>query len=434
MVLAAVSYERIDALNAGVCVALTNITDYNISFDEAKNGTFDPFICYLLNNTNATLTEYWWICNCDEDDCDLCWLLLLLLCCCLVPLAVAAKRKKDEEEEDELPVNNFTRNGTLSGPKQTPMMENPMFDDPGDYIDPVANASNPEYLPPPAPSRPSQAAPLRKPAKPPRLQAAAMAPPAQKARSMAGQPSSGHKASKRSEAFLASAAQKAPTVAKAMPPRPRKASLDVSTSKDKRPRKPKKVKPAKRPVAVPSQPVLNFTVPDDSGNMYSPATGTYAAAPAAAPMRLNVETVEGDVLTVDVQPSDTVAEIKNRLHQAGAKDFNIPEPELQKLEFKGGVLDNDASTLEDCGVQTGDTIKMLPSQIFVETLEGDIVPVFASPADTIADVKDRVNEIQGIPPALQNLTFQGVPLDIVSTGAYPLGFSRRTWRAEGVES
>ena len=67
-------------------------------------------------------------------------------------------------------------------------------------------------------------------------------------------------------------------------------------------------------------------------------------------------------------------DIKARLYDAGS-DFNIPTPEFQKLEFNNNVLDNDALTLDDCGVKHGDTIKMLPSQIFVRQLGPAISPI-----------------------------------------------------------
>ncbi|KAG7341932.1 ubiquitin [Nitzschia inconspicua] len=128
------------------------------------------------------------------------------------------------------------------------------------------------------------------------------------------------------------------------------------------------------------------------------------------PMQIYVREPNGKKHTFDVEPTDTIDEIKDNVLQK----TGIPKKD-QRLVFKGTPLTSPSKTLRECGIKHKDTLDMQPMEIKVKTPSGDVVTLQVSPDDPISDIKDRVKKELGIPVDEQRPNFKGKPLPDRST-------------------
>jgi ubiquitin C len=138
----------------------------------------------------------------------------------------------------------------------------------------------------------------------------------------------------------------------------------------------------------------------------------------AAGMQIYVMTLTGKTHTLDVEPSDTIEKVKLQMQDKEG----IP-PEDQRLVWRTGssgtctVLEDD-KTLMDYGIHRECTLHLmlrLPrKQIYVmNTLTGKTITldVESAGSDTIEQVKQRIQDVEGIPPDQQRLIFAGKQLE-----------------------
>ena len=125
-------------------------------------------------------------------------------------------------------------------------------------------------------------------------------------------------------------------------------------------------------------------------------------------MHIFVKILTGKIITLEVDPSDTIEMVKDKIHDS----VGTPHDD-QKLLITGREL-HDRHTLAHYNIQSGFTLHLVLNnrskkwyiQIDIQ-LTGKIITLGVNHSDTVGTVKRMIHDIEHIPPDQQMLIFDG---------------------------
>lgn len=163
---------------------------------------------------------------------------------------------------------------------------------------------------------------------------------------------------------------------------------------------------------------------------------TMAPAAPASEFRIRIKRMSGQIFTTYVFPGDTLAQIKQRIQDREG----IP-PGQQRLIFGGKQMEDD-QPVELFGLQEQSLVHLIQSSVgfvaapvavvdppaepdqpdlpaqdyalgflaHVKNLNGKTITILINPGDTIAHIKEHIQDAAQVPPGLQRLVYKNTDI------------------------
>ncbi|XP_062516052.1 uncharacterized protein LOC134191452 [Corticium candelabrum] len=130
-----------------------------------------------------------------------------------------------------------------------------------------------------------------------------------------------------------------------------------------------------------------------------------------------IKTLTGKTIALEVEKNDTIECLKSEVQEKEG----IPRDQ-QKFMYAGRELE-DGQTFRDCNIRNESTLHLMVRlsddiDIFIKTLTGKTITLRVSMSDTIENVKEKIQDKEGIPCDHQQLVFAGKQLEGYQTLQY----------------
>ena len=121
------------------------------------------------------------------------------------------------------------------------------------------------------------------------------------------------------------------------------------------------------------------------------------------PMQIQIHALDGTMTRLNVQPSDTIRDVKQMVLQNINDGFITPDD--IRLLFQRDEL-TDESSLKKLNIKHGSILDIGAIEVNVKKSNGDIFKVSVNPSDAVKDLKLKIEKASGTPAEEQNLKFQ----------------------------
>ncbi|XP_071675673.1 polyubiquitin-like isoform X2 [Lolium perenne] len=128
-------------------------------------------------------------------------------------------------------------------------------------------------------------------------------------------------------------------------------------------------------------------------------------------MEISVEALNGNIITLQVDPSDTINAVKAKIEY----EYAI-HPDQQHLTFNQNMLEG-GRTLAYYDIRNGSTLDFALRhrsglmQIFIKNLTGKTLALMVESSDTVYSVKEKIQQVDGIDPAVLRIIYAGTQLE-----------------------